>query len=121
MKQTILGGILLANVAISARAASCESLSSLALPKTKITLAQSVAPGKFVLPDHPWPKNPGFENFDYASLPAFCRVAAEARPTSDSHIKFEVWMPSSGWNGRFQGTGNGVWSGEIWYAALAQA
>jgi len=95
MKQTILGGILLANAAISARAASCESLSSLALPKTKITLAQSVAPGKFVLPDHPWPK---LFNVDSAKLPAFCRVAAEAMPTSDSHIKFEVWMPSSGWN-----------------------
>jgi len=118
MKQTILGGILLASVAISARAASCESLSSLALPKTKITLAQSVAPGKFVLPDHPWPK---LFNVDSAKLPAFCRVAAEAMPTSDSHIKFEVWMPSSGWNGKFHGTGNGIWSGEIWYSALARA
>src|SRR5215472_3412984 len=121
MKQTILGGILLASVAISARAASYESLSSLALPKTRITLAQSVAPGKFVLPDHPWPKNPPAVNFDHANLPAFCRVVVEARPTSDSHIRFEVWMPTSGWNGKFEGTGNGIWSGEIWYAALAQA
>ena len=120
MKQMILGGILLANVAMPTRAASCESLSSLALRETKITLAQSVAPGKFVLPDHPWPKDlPG--NFDYATLPSFCRVATEATPTSDSHIMFEVWMPTSGWNGKFQGTGNGLWSGEIWYNALAQA
>jgi len=121
IKQMSLSGVLLLTVATSVRAASCESLSSISLPNTKITLAQSVAPGKFVLPDHPWPKNPGFENFDYASLPTFCRVAAEARPTSDSHIKFEVWMPSSNWNGKFQGTGNGVWSGEIWYPPLAQA
>ena len=121
IKQLILSGILLLTVASSVWAASCESLSSISLPNTKITLAQSVAPGKFVLPDRPWPKNPPAVNFDYASLPAFCRVAAEARPTSDSHIKFEVWMPSSGWNGRFQGTGNGIWSGEVWYAPLASA
>src|ERR1041385_4148978 len=121
IKQLILSGILLLTVASSVWAASCESLSSISLPNTKITLAQSVAPGKFVLPDPPGPKTPPAVNFDYASLPAFCRVAAEARPTSDSHIKFEVWMPSSGWNGRFQGTGHGIWSGEVWYAPLASA
>ena len=27
------------------------------------------------------------------TLPAFCRVEATARPTSDSEIKFEVWIP----------------------------
>ena len=30
-------------------------------------------------------------------------------------------MPTSGWNGKFQGTGNGIFSGEIWYNALADA
>ena len=90
MKQMILAGVILGCVAISGHAASCKSLSSISLPKAKITLAQSVAPGKFVLPDHPWPKNPPAVNFDHANLPAFCRVVVEARPTSDSHIRFEV-------------------------------
>jgi feruloyl esterase len=49
------------------------------------------------------------------NLPAFCRVAGEIRPTKDSDIKFEVWMPTSDWNGKFMGIGNGGWSGEIWY------
>jgi hypothetical protein len=120
IKKMVLSGILFLNVALPVGAASCESLSSISLPKTKITLAQSVAPGKFVLPEHPWPKDLPV-NFDYTRLPAFCRVAAEVRPTGDFDIKFEVWMPSSGWNGKFQGTGNGVWSGEIWYNALADA
>ena len=42
------------------------------------------------------------------TLPAFCRVEATARPTSDSDIKFEVWIPpAEAWNGKFQGVGNG--------------
>jgi feruloyl esterase len=49
----------------------------------------------------------------YAALPAFCRVAATLKPSNDSDIRIEVWLPSSGWNGKFEGTGNGGWSGQI--------
>ena len=46
------------------------------------------------------------------TLPAFCRVEATARPTSDSEIKFEVWIPPvEAWNGKFQGVGNGGYQG----------
>ena len=41
----------------------------------------------------------------YKTLPAFCRVAGVIKPTSESTIKFETWMPLSGWNQRFQGGG----------------
>ena len=55
-------------------------------------------------------------------LPAFCRVEATARPTSDSEIKFEVWIPPvEAWNGKFQGVGNGGYQGSISYAAMANA
>ena len=47
----------------------------------------------------------------YRTLPAFCRVAATLTPTSDSDIKVEVWLPASGWNGKFQAVGNGGWAG----------
>ena len=57
----------------------------------------------------------------YKNLPAFCRVAADIKPTDDSDIKVEVWMPASGWNGKLQSTGNGGWSGAIGYAAMGQA
>jgi feruloyl esterase len=30
-----------------------------------------------------------------------------------------VWLPASGWNGKFLGVGNGGWAGTIGYAALA--
>ena len=99
-------------------AASCESLAALALPNTTITAVQAVAAGGFT------PLTPlGGRGAPPAavSLPAFCRVAATLKPSSDSDIKIEVWLPSAGWNGKFQGVGNGGWTGSINYGALSQA
>jgi feruloyl esterase len=95
----------------SARAATCESLAKLALPDTTIVLAKMESAGEDLhLPGPP-----------LGNLPAFCRVAGEIRPTRDSNIKFEVWMPASGWNHKFMGVGNGGWAGEIWYSDMSDA
>ena len=56
-----------------------------------------------------------------ADLPAFCRVAVTLTPSADSDIKIEVWMPASGWSGKFQAVGNGGWAGTISYPAMARA
>src|SRR5262245_39132187 len=82
-----------------AGAQSCEKLSALKLANTTVTSAQSVAPGAYTPASGP--------AAPYKDLPAFCRVAGVIKPSSDSDIKFEVWMPSSGWNRKFQGIGNG--------------
>jgi feruloyl esterase len=100
----------------AAYGASCESLSALSLPATAITKVEAVAAGAFTVPD----LNPR-QQTAFRRLPAFCRVAATIRPTSDSEIKIEVWMPAEGWNGKFMGVGNGGWSGAIVYPALAAA
>src|SRR5215471_19122939 len=102
--------LLLAVLGFGARPAAaqnCERLTDLTLPHTTITAAQSVAAGSFGT-------GPAFKE-----LPAFCRVAGVIKPTSDSEIKFEVWMPASGWNGKFEGVGNGGFAGIISPAALA--
>jgi feruloyl esterase len=44
-----------------------------------------------------------------------------SKPTADSNIKIEVWLPLAGWNGRFIGQGNGGFAGSIWYDELAVA
>ena len=106
-------------LSIPSFAASCDSLSSLALPDASITLAQSVSPGGFTPPSGRAAAGPGEGPFK--NLPAFCRVAATLKPTSDSDIKIEVWLPASGWNGKFQAVGNGGWAGVISYPAMAQA
>src|SRR2546422_7736128 len=93
-------------------AATCESLGKLSLPDTSITTADVVSGGSFAAPgvSQPIPK-----------LPSFCRVAGTIRPSKDSDIQFEVWMPASGWNGKFFGVGNGGFAGAISYAGLASA
>jgi len=103
-----------------ASAATCESLASLALPGTTITLAQPVAAGEFMPPGRTFGGTPA-PAVAFKDLPAFCRVAATLKPTDDSDIKIEVWLPASGWNGKFQAVGNGGWAGVISYGALAEA
>ena len=46
-------------------------------------------------------------------LPAHCRVAATLKPSADSEIKMELWLPAENWNGKFQMMGNGGWAGSI--------
>ncbi|MGB2623087.1 MAG: tannase/feruloyl esterase family alpha/beta hydrolase [Candidatus Acidiferrum sp.] len=99
---------------------SCEQLAQLVLPHTKITSAETVAAGAFTPPAAMAPWLVGDPSL-YKHLPPFCRVLAEDKPTPDSDIKIEVWMPVSGWNGKFRGQGNGGFAGEIDYGALAGA
>jgi feruloyl esterase len=54
-------------------------------------------------------------------LPAFCRVAARLRPTSDSDIHIEVWLPATTWNGKLLAVGSGGWGGSIAYSDMAGA
>jgi feruloyl esterase len=105
--------------AAPAFAASCNSLAALALPDTTITMAQVVPAGQFSAPGEGEAKGKGVN--PYKDLPEFCRVAATLKPTSDSDIKVEVWLPASGWNGKFQAVGNGGWAGVISYSAMAEA
>ena len=48
-----------------------------------------------------------------SGLPAFCRVAGRIHPEPGSDIRFEVWLPAEGWNGRYMGVGNGGFAGSI--------
>jgi feruloyl esterase len=45
-------------------------------------------------------------------------VKGVIRPTSDSEIKFALWLPPTGWNGKYRQEGNGGWAGAINYASL---
>jgi feruloyl esterase len=79
--------------AAAAFGGSCEELRSLHLPVTTITSAVTIV-GR-------------------GDLPAYCSVHATLRPSTDSDIKIEVWLPLTGWNGKYQAVGNGGWSGAI--------
>jgi feruloyl esterase len=96
-------------------ATACEKLSAMTLPNATIDSAQLVAAGVFVQPDGRGATT------TLANLPAFCRVTATLTPGSDSDIKTEIWLPATGWNGKFQAVGNGGWAGTIPYSSMAAA
>jgi feruloyl esterase len=102
--------------------APCANLKSVSLPNTTITTAESVPAGTFTPPAAPGAAGGGQRSGQPAGLavPAFCRVAAILRPSSDSEIEMEVWMPEN-WNGKFQFVGGGGWAGVISYPAMASA
>ena len=97
--------------AFAAGPMSCASLAGLHLPDTTITVAEFVPAGAF---DPPGTNTPPIDT-------AACRVAGSIKPTSDSDIRFEVWMPTSGWNGKFLSAGEGGYAGTINYNGIAGA
>ena len=88
-------------------AADCASLKTLSLPDTTITAAEAVVAGGL----------PGVA--PRKEMPAFCRVSGILHPTADSVIRFEVWLPQAGWNGRILNVGNGGFAGSIGYGQMS--
>ena len=98
-------------------AASCEELKLLTIPDVTITAAVSFAAGGYAPPVQAGANTAQAPS--YTDLPAFCRVTAELKPSTDSDILMEVWMPVENWNGKLEGNGNGGWTGSINPATLA--
>jgi len=102
-------------ILFAAGAAAADTCSDLmtnaalgALPNTAITSARTVS-GTFTPPNGGMP---------IQGLPSFCRVTAMLTPSPASDIKIEIWMPVNGWNGKFEGVGNGGLGGTISYTNL---
>jgi feruloyl esterase len=94
------------------KATRCTELTRLNLHDVTITSSTSVPAGQFTPPG----------SSTALETPEFCRVVAVAKPTSDSVINFEVWIPSSEkWNHDLEGIGNGGYNGAIQYSGLANA
>lgn len=70
----------------------CESLISVSLPNVTINSAV-LDPGN-------------------ATTPRSCRVnATSTHPPLGDRVQIDIWLPVDNWNGRFQGTGGGGFSG----------
>ena len=92
-----------------AKGGECGTLKTLKLESTTIEIAESVPAGSF---------KPAYGN-EIEKVPAFCRVAGVIKPTIDSYIRFEVWLPETGWNQKYLGVGNGGYAGSIDFRAMA--
>jgi feruloyl esterase len=92
-------------------AVPCENLGGLQLPDADISLAQSVPAGTFTLSSEQLVQ----------SLPAFCRIEGGIGVSTDSAIRFAVWMPVVGWNGKFRAVGNDGFGGTINFTDMGRA
>jgi feruloyl esterase len=97
--------------------ASCEALAGLALSNVQVTLARAYAADEFTLPAQGGQGGPGAAA-PKLKTPAFCRVTATQKPSGDSAIRTEFWLPMSGWNGKYVGVGNGGTAGVIQYSSM---
>ena len=88
--------------------ADCGALSQRQLIGISIAAAEAISGGTYVTPDHA-----------RHTVPRFCRVQGEASPSSDSQIRFELWLPAGEWNGRYYQLGTGGYAGAIPYALMA--
>jgi len=95
----------------------CEDLQTVSLPGTAITAVELMPAGPYQSPAKAQDSRP----FPSANLPGYCRVAAVLKPSPDSHIEMELWLPTEDWNGKFQAVGNGGFAGSISFQAMAMA
>jgi hypothetical protein len=106
-------GVVSGQTADSERQA-CSQIQKLSVAQAEIVQATVVEAGKLAL-------DQAGNDPIFSTLPAFCRVVALSKPSTDSNIKVEVWLPLAGWNGKFIGQGNGGFAGSISYQGLAVA
>jgi feruloyl esterase len=86
---------------------ACSKLKDLRLDHTEIVSAEYHSAGRQVsLMTTPI-------GIPWFNMPASCRVKLIIKPTADSHIESEVWMPATAWNGRLWSAGNGGLAGSI--------
>jgi feruloyl esterase len=90
----------------NAEKVSCESLVGAKIAGGTMQSAAAIPAGSYTPPGQPGA---------ITGLPEFCRVTATMRPSPESSVSVELWMPRQNWNGRFLGTGNGGGGGAISY------
>jgi feruloyl esterase len=112
---------LLPSAALADDRSRCEALNA----DGPIRIRASLVPAGFAVPKSYYPAGNAMLHFGAGSADgkeppagkvdqAFCRIEGVA-PTA---IRFEVWLPVGGWNGRLLGVGNGAMAGAIPYPAI---
>ncbi|KAJ4386129.1 hypothetical protein N0V93_009021 [Gnomoniopsis smithogilvyi] len=103
-----VGAVLAANSQNNDRrqtpATSCATLKAPTIPNATVVSIQAAERRNFTAPSG------GMGAFGAAPLPPlnFCDVNVTlTHGTANDSVRVEVWMPLTGWNGRFQGTGGG--------------
>ena len=108
--RLLLVGLVVGPSLQAAPGRKCESLTTLKLPHATVVSAKTIAAGPTTMTTFAGPVK--------LDVPARCEVRGVSRPSSDSEIGFELWLPLTGWNGKYQQKGNGGFAGSVNRAAL---
>src|SRR3984957_12510933 len=109
----VLSALTIWSIGAAAEAGDCARLMRIKLGHAAVTSAEIITAGSAI-------RTSGREELPAAKF-GFCRVLVTSRPSADSEIRFELWVPSGGaWNGKFEQVGNGGFAGRIPYRSLAQ-
>ena len=87
----------------------CAQLANYRLPHGTVVEAEEIPAGLY-----------DAEDGKSYQVPSFCRLHIYSTPTQQSAINIALWMPTSGWNGRYHQHGEGGMGGAINYASLAK-
>src|SRR5262245_6833337 len=102
---------------LAASTPTCDGLKTLSTPKVTVMAAEVVPAGVFVAPAQPGAGRaapaPNASAPAPEPIPQHCRVKLTLKPTSDSNIYSELWMPTDNWNGKLLVVGNGGFAGSI--------
>jgi feruloyl esterase len=109
----MIGSLSLALLTTALSATPCQNLPSVSLSQASITTSQVIPAGPFVQPPPPGGRQGGAPASPAAPIPEHCRVTMVLKPSPDSHINVELWMPTENWNGKFLAVGNGGFAGSI--------
>ena len=129
----MISSIALVLLGAAAAATPCENLTNLKLDKATITSARMVPEGPAPAPEGGRgrgatagaqaagapqavgaPRGGGNPPPAPALIPAHCQLQIVLKPSPDSLINMEMWLPPADkWNGKFMGVGNGGFAGSI--------
>src|SRR5882672_11118953 len=117
---------------VAGTSTNCDAVKSMSTPQTIVMSADVVPAGVFVPPPPPPAPAPPPGTAPAAAaggrgrgraagapppppepIPAHCRVKLTLKPTSDSNIYSELWLPADNWNGKLLVVGNGGFAGSI--------
>ncbi|WP_194915938.1 tannase/feruloyl esterase family alpha/beta hydrolase [Catenulispora rubra] len=107
--------------AAAAGTPSAFTCSAFQLPAPAGAVVESVTASTVPAGTYQVPGTPPLGGFPIPDVPAHCEVTVTlTHPGANDHATVQVWLPQTGWNGRFQGVGGAAYAaGQIGNVATA--
>ncbi|OLE24144.1 MAG: tannase [Catenulispora sp. 13_1_20CM_3_70_7] len=100
-----------AHTAAGAPTPTAFTCSPFQIPAPAGTVVESVTAAGVPAGTFQVPGTPPLGGYPVSDVPAHCEVTVTlTHPGANDHAKVQVWLPQTGWNGRFQGVGGAAYA-----------